>query len=158
MSRRPLASLVLALAAVTALAPARRAEAGPGVRFGLTDDPDTVFLGFFDEAWMGGGRSGRFVLEPGGDIGFHDDTDYWTLRGDLRGKYMVPMGRSAAIYPLVGLSIYYINVDCGAGRDCDHTDAGLDLGGGLAFGPINVELFLGIDDIPDATFQVGFSF
>lgn len=154
--RKPGRAIALALAFASVLVVARPAAANPGLRFGLTDGPDTIFLGFFYEALLGG-RRGALALEPGVDLGFDDDFDFFTIRGSLNGKYLVPIGRRALIYPLVGLSIYYFNFDCPGNNSCDDTTAGMNLGGGLRFGRLNLELMLGIpDDIPDITFQVGF--
>ena len=146
----PISGLVLSLVLV---AGASRAEANPGLRLGLTDDPDTLFVGFFYEAPLSWAGSGFFALEPGVDLGFGDDVDFFTLRGTINGKYLIPVG-SVFLYPILGLSVYYINVDGGG----DDTWAGLNLGLGMRLDRFNFELTAGIDDLPDVTFSVGFLF
>lgn len=136
----------------------QRADAGPGVRIGLVDDPDSVFAGFFYEIPLGAAGPGVFVLDPGVDLGVGDDL--FTLRGQLNAKYFIPVGEFF-LYPLLGLSIMYVNFDCGprGDGDCDATEAGLNLGLGFAFlERFNLELYATVDDFPDLTFSFGFSF
>lgn len=151
--------LCTAIVVVVSLLMAAPAQANPGLRLGVTDDPDTLFLGFFYEAPVT--RAGRsfFALEPGIDLGFDSDVDFFTIRGTLNGKFLFRAGRRFFLYPLVGLSIYYINVDCPF-EDCDDTSAGLNLGFGMRIERFNVELSLGLDDddLPDFTASFGFLF
>jgi hypothetical protein len=134
------------------------AAAGPGFRVGLTDDPDSVFVGGFYEVPVGRSRSGFFALQPAVDLGFIDDRDGFSIRGSLDGKYFFPVARRVAIYPLIGISLYYLNLDCPNGYDCDGTDVGLDAGVGFRVSQFDLQLYLGIEDIPDVTFSVGFVF
>jgi hypothetical protein len=136
----------------------KRADAGPGIRIGLTDDPDEVFAGFFYEIPLGAAGPGVFVLDPGADIGVGDDV--WSLRGQLNAKYFIPIDQFF-LYPLLGLSVMYVNFDCGRefDRDCDATEAGLNLGLGFAFlERFNIELYATVDEFPDLTVSFGFSF
>ena len=149
------AVLAVTLLTTVALAPSR-ADARPGVRGGLTDDIDTLFVGFFYEAPLAWTGSGFFAIEPSIDLGFADDLDAITIRGSFNGKFLIPAGR-AFVYPIFGLSLYYIDFDCPAG-DCDHTSTGLNLGLGTRIEPVNFELTFGIDDLPDITFSVGVLF
>ena len=139
----------------------QRADAGPGVRVGITSDPDTLFGGFFYEIPIGAAGPGVFVLDPGGDLGLGlDDPVSFTLRGQLNAKYFIPVDRFY-LYPLLGLSILYVNYDCPGPDDdhCDDTDAGLNIGLGFAFlERFNLELYATADDAPDLTFSFGFSF
>ncbi len=139
-----------------------RADAGPGVRVGLTDDPDTLFGGFFYEIPLGAAGPGVFVLDPGVDLGFGLDNNIdFTIRGQLNAKYFIPINQFY-LYPLLGLSVMYVNIDndrCGGRDDCDDTDAGLNIGLGFAFlERFNVELYATAGDYPDLTFSFGFSF
>jgi hypothetical protein len=136
-----------------------RAEAGPGIRVGLTDDPDALFGGFFYEIPIGAAGPGVFVLDPGVDIGIGlDEPIDFTLRGQLNVKYFIPINQFY-LYPLLGLSVMYVNFDNDRGDD-DRTDAGLNLGLGFAFlERFNVELYAtAADDFPDLTVSFGFSF
>lgn len=144
-------SLVLFLVSLS-----NRADAGPGIRVGITDDPDEVFAGFFYEIPLGAAGPGVFVLDPGVDLGIGDDV--WSIRGQLNAKYFIPIDQFY-LYPLLGLSVMYVNFDCGRDRDCDDTEAGLNLGLGFAFlERFNIELYATVDDYPDITFSFGFSF
>lgn len=137
----------------------QRADAGPGIRVGLTDDPDALFGGFFYEIPIGAAGPGVFVLDPGVDIGIGlDDPIDFTLRGQLNVKYFIPIDQFY-LYPLLGLSVMYVNFDNDRGDD-DHTDAGLNIGLGFAFlERFNVELYAtAADDFPDLTVSFGFSF
>ena len=61
---KPSQGLIAPVALLGLLAFVAPAEANPGLRVGLTDDLDTVFLGFFYEAPLSRGHSGVFALEP----------------------------------------------------------------------------------------------
>jgi hypothetical protein len=142
----------------------KRADAGPGVRVGLVDHPDSIFAGFFYEIPIGAAGPGVFVLDPGVDLGLGlDDPVDFTLRGQLNVKYFIPINQFY-LYPLLGLSVMYVNYDndrCGRfNDDCDDTDAGLNIGLGFAFlERFNLELYAtAADDVPDLTFSFGFSF
>jgi hypothetical protein len=148
----PTTGLVLSLVLA---ATATRVEARPGIRLGLTDDPDTLFVGFFYEAPLSWAGSGFFALEPGVDLGFGENVDFFTLRGTLNAKYLMPLGTSVLLYPIFGISIYHINFDC---RGCDDTSAGVNLGLGMRLDHFNFELSAGLRDLPDITFSVGFLF
>lgn len=131
----------------------RNADAGPGLRFGLTDDPDTLSFGFFSENVLTRlGQRSFLSIEPGLDVGVDPDIDLLTVRGTFNFKFLF-LTPSAEIYPLVGLSVYYINVDGGG----DDTGVGLNLGGGVQFDRYSFELWLGLEDVPDITFLFGFA-
>ena len=146
----------LAIAVVLGVS-AERAEANPGLRFGLTDDPETVFVGFFYEATVTTlGRTGWFTIEPGADLGIdiQDNVDFLMIRGTFNFKFVFPLGQRAQIYPLLGLSLVHLSVD-GPGDD---TNAGLNFGGGMQFDRFSFELWGGFDHIPDITFLFGIAF
>jgi hypothetical protein len=151
-------ALSAALAAFLALsATAQAAPPGFGIRGGLSEDPDTIFFG---------GHVGFDVivpqlrLEPSAvlGLGLEDGVDYFTLWFNLNGKYRFPLPNGMFIYPLLGLSIMYINVDCEGFRgDCDDTELGLNLGGGIEFGQFFVDLHL-TTDYPDFAVLLGYTF
>jgi hypothetical protein len=150
-----LATVVVALVVFSL---SSRAEARPGIRVGLTDDPDEIFAGFFYEIPLGAAGPGVFVLDPGVDVGIGDDV--FSIRGQLNAKYFIPVGEFF-LYPLMGLSLMYVNFDCGRDdrNDCDDTEAGLNLGLGFAFlERFNLELYATVSDYPDLTFSFGFVF
>ena len=163
---RPLIATFLALALALSASPNAQAQPrlgdGPGLRIGISDDPDTLFLGFLYGIPIADVGSSVFLIEPGVDVGFGDDVDFFTIRGSANGKFLFPVG-AVALYPLVGLSLYYLNVDrCGRndffGDDCDHLGVGLNLGGGINFDRFNLELILGVNDVPDLSLSFGIFF
>jgi hypothetical protein len=131
-----------------------------GARIGFTDDPTSLQLGIFYEIMIAQAGSGFFAIEPGADIGFGDehDVNFWTLRGTLNAKYLIPINEFF-LYPIFGLSLWYVNVDCNdSRRDCDDTEAGINLGLGFRVQQFSFELTAGLDDIPDLFFSVGYTF
>lgn len=152
---------VLLLAAPSGDARAEGMSGLPGVRVGITDDPTSIQVGFFYEMVLAQAGVGFFAIEPGADIGIglEDEFDFWTLRGTLNAKYLVPV-QNLFIYPIFGLSLWYVNFECGRDQDCDNTEAGINLGVGLRVDHFNFELTAGLDDdeIPDLFFSVGYLF
>jgi len=147
--------ILTAAALLSVLAFASPAGADVNLRLGLTDDPDTIFIGVGADIPLTGGRSGLLVIEPSGDLGLGEfgDRDFFTIRGSANFKYFIPVGRDAMAYPLGGVSIYYINVEDG-GSD---SDIGINLGGGIKFRQFGFELQLGVEDVPDLTFLFFFA-
>lgn len=149
-------SLILALAAPAVLDPAP-AAAEPtlfGLRGGLTDDPDTVFLGGHLAFYPTDLR--RLRIEPSFELGFGEDAIDFTLRGNLNFKVMFPVSRDAAFYPILGAYLYYLSFDdCDS---CDDTEFGVNLGLGFAFSGIGLDLTFGLPDYPDITFTLSYTF
>lgn len=147
---------IAAFVILSAVAPPREADAQPGIRLGVTDDPDSFFFGFSYAIALTGGRNGVFVLEPGFDLGVGDGPVDLLLRGTAHFKYLIPIGRARdfVIYPLVGPDFVHIEFD-GAG---DSGEVGVDLGFGMGFKNFTFELWAGLSDIPDLTLAFGFHF
>jgi hypothetical protein len=138
---------------------ARPAAAGPaafGLRGGFSADPETGFFGAHvamhpsDSLW-------RLRLEPSLELGFGDDADTLTLRGNLNFKIMFPVSHDAAFYPIIGPYLYYVSRDDGCG-DCDRTDAGLNLGLGFAFSGFGMDFTLGLFGDPDFALTLSYTF
>jgi len=129
-----------------------RAEAGPGLRLGFTDDPDSIFIGAQWRVPLGHAGSGYFMLQPGLDVSPLVDgpVDFY-LRGTLHFGFMIPASRELWIYPLLGPVVFYVN-----GDGFDDTGIGLDAGLGFQFNQFSVELWVGLEDSPD--FTISFSF
>jgi hypothetical protein len=137
---------------------ARSADANPnrlGIRGGVTDDADTGFVGIFGVTSHHSGLR----IAPSADFGFGDREafDVFTLRGTGNIEYAMPIGRSAYIFPIFGVSVIYTNFDDCVG-DCDEVDAGANLGLGFEANRFRFELTAGIGDIPDLTVALGFTF
>jgi|GEM_PF-5653131 len=149
-------TIVGAVIALTLLAVSSSARAKPGLRIGLTDSPDTLGVGFFFEnvASRLGNRS-VLSIEPGIDLGFGSDLDFITVRGTFNLKFVFFSG-NMQFYPIVGMSLYYLNVDNGG----DDTVVGVNLGGGMQFDRFSFELMGGIGHapFPDITFWFGIAF
>ncbi len=149
---------IITLSAAILLLSASPARAEPGIRLGLTSDPDTLFVGFFYEAPITNlGRNSWLTIEPGIDLGFGEDADIMTLRGTFNFKFVFLVDRRVQLYPLIGASVYYWNVDDGP----DGTEGGLNLGGGMQFDQFSFELWGGFNDdgpFPELTFLFGIAF
>ncbi|GAB4519408.1 MAG: hypothetical protein Tsb0020_37990 [Haliangiales bacterium] len=145
-----------------ALLDAAPAEAGPtlfGIRGGFTDDPDSIFLG--GHVAIHPRFAHRLRIEPSMELGFGDDVDFITLRATANFKFMFPVSRDAAFFPLIGASFYYLSLDddiCSG--DCDNSDVGLNLGGGFEYAGFGIELALGLPDenLPDFTVTFSYTF
>lgn len=142
----PVALLVAILACPT---PAAADPIGWGVRAGVTDDPDSAFFGLHAFYQPRGTR--ELLIEPSGEFGVGDN--FFSIRGNLRFKYLFAIGRRQFIYPLLGPSLYFIDFDGGS-----DSGFGIDLGMGFAFSRIFLDFAVGISDIPDLTLTFGFSF
>jgi len=137
------------------------AEANPfGLRLGITDDPDSIFLGLVWEAPITRGRSGSFVVEPGLDVGIGDEgnAEYFTISASAHFKYLIPVGgHGSYAYPLFGPMLFYYNISDCDGDACDEIEAGVNIGGGFRFDRYEIDLWLAItDDIPDIAFAFTF--
>lgn len=157
MRNRLIAAAALACLALAA-PPASASPNRPGFRVGLTDDPDTIFLGM--QLTAGAGRPGLRLI-PSIELGFGEifDVDIFTIRGNGNLAWAFPIGggRGRYVYPLVGAAVYYVNPDCD-GCD-DNTEIGINVGVGFDITGITVELMLGLDDeeMPDITLAVAFT-
>lgn len=149
-------ALICAAAFVATTASSREAEAGPGLRLGLTDDPDAIFLGFSYAIPLTGGRTGVFVLEPGIDLGIGDDNLDFFIRGTGHFKFLIPLGRAReiVIYPLFGPEFIHFEFD----NNNDNSEVGIDLGFGFGFREFTFELWAGLSDVPDITFAFAYHF
>ena len=144
--------LAIGLAAFDA-GPARADRNAFGLRGGVTDDPDTLFMGGHVAIHPRSVR--RLRIEPSLELGFGDNSDFITIRANLNFKIMFPISRDAAFYPLLGPNLYYVNPD---NRD-DYSDFGLNLGAGFAFSGFAFDLIVGVpNDIPDVTFTFSYTF
>ena len=134
---------------------ARPAAADPtlfGIRGGFTDDPDTVFFGGHVAFYPSGMR--RLRIEPSMELGFGNDADVFTLRGNVNFKIMFPVSRDAAFYPIVGPYLYYYSYDCCG----DDTDVGINLGLGFSFSGFGVDFAISVPDAPEFALTLSYTF
>jgi hypothetical protein len=139
-SRGLVALVLLVLSGSAAASPMRG-----GIRLGITEDPDTIFVGGFGVVDDLGGVP-KLALEPGGDVGIGDEDFFGN-------QYRVPVGSGEmTAFPLAGVSVYYLNLDgCPDGFDCDDTDVGINFGGGFELNRrFGIQLWITADN-PDIT-------
>ena len=128
------------------------AFAGPGLRLGLTNNPDSIFAGLQWKAPIAQVGPGRLGVQPGADIGLVDGPVDLFIRGTLHFTYVVPLTHDIQIYPLAGPTLFWAK----AGDNSD-TDFGVDVGGGIQFQKFALELWFGAVDSADATLAVSFN-
>jgi hypothetical protein len=117
-------------------------------------DPDQFVAGLYAHA---GNLADNVAFMPYGDIGFGDDAVVLTGNADFRIRLASLENSPAIFYTSVGPTVAFI--------DTEHSDGDVEVGGSLAFGlsrlPIssqlfNLELRLGLGDIPDGKILLGF--
>lgn len=125
-----------------------------GIRGGLTDDPDSIFFG----GQVIFRTRSRLRIEPSAELGIGENTNFFSIRGNLNLKFVFPVSRDVAFFPLVGPTVYYINFDC-SGGDCDDTNVGLNLGFGFWLSGFTFEFIVGVpNEVPDLTLAFTYSF
>ena len=138
-----------------ASAPAAQADVSPGVRGGLSVDPDQFLFGGhleFDPI------AENLYVVPSAEAGFGDDLFTISFNGDL--QYRFEVNSEVRPYAGGGLSLYFVDSDRG-GSD---TQLGVDILGGIFFGrnsskPMFIEAKAGLtDDVPDWKFIFGVTF
>jgi hypothetical protein len=143
---------IVMLALAGWLAPAAaHAQIAPGVRAGLSLDPDQFYVGGHIET---GPLVERLVFRPNAEIGFGDDVTLAAFNFEF--VWTFPRRRSAwGFYAGGGPAINLYQRD-GSGDDAEggfNFLAGLENRNGLFF-----EFKLGVADSPDFKFGVGFTF
>ena len=150
MSRR--ATVVAALSVLALVASSRPASAqGPGVRAGVSVDPDQFYFGGHYET---GELIDQLYLRPNLEVGVGDDVTL--VAANIEAIYKIPLKnrRGTAFYLGGGPAINWYDWD-------DHSDseAGVNLLVGLEF---NERFFFevkgGVADSPDLKIGVGYTF
>ncbi|MHB8080314.1 MAG: hypothetical protein ACYDIE_13785 [Candidatus Krumholzibacteriia bacterium] len=151
-----LSCLILGLAATAAVA----GTVSPGIRGGITFDPDQVHLG----AHLYAGEMfphGYFV--PNVEIGFGDNVTVVALNPELLYRFERARGADWGFYAGGGLGVNFYSWDSGRIGDDSNTELGLNVVGGATRGlSSGNELFLevkfGLADSPDGKLTVGLTF
>ena len=123
---------------------------GPGVRGGVSVDPDQFYVGGHYET---SALVDRVYLRPNLEVGFGDDVT--TLAINIEGIYKIPLKNQRGTRLYLGggpaINIYDRN---------DNSDAkgGLNLLAGLEFGKVFVEVKGGLFDSPDLKVGIGYTF
>ena len=145
--RHTAVSVFFAVAFVALARPA--AAQGPGIRGGLSVDPDQGFIGGHYET---GAIVDRVHFKPNVEIGFGDHLTLVAI--NFEGIYKFPSRGNWHVYAGGGPTLSIVDFE----NDTD-TEAGFNfLGGietshGLAF-----EVKFGVGDAPDVKFGVGYTF
>ncbi len=139
------------LAVVTLAAAATPAAAqAPGVRAGVSVDPDQFYFG-------GHYETGELIeylhLRPNVELGLGDDVT--TLSVNIEAIYKFPLRtrRDTTFYAGGGPAINFYDFDDGS-----DTQAGLNLLGGIEFGKVFVEVKGGVFDSPNLKVGIGYTF
>ena len=145
--------LLPVLAVLGIAAPA--AAQGPGVRGGVSVDPDQVYFGGHYET---DALVDRLHFKPNLEVGIGDDLVATTINMEF--VYKFPTRSRWLLYAGGGPAInFYSYDDDGSGGDDTNTEGGLNLlfgvenRGGLFF-----EVKVGAFDSPDVKFGVGYTF
>ena len=151
---------LVGLCLAAAPAGAELANAGWGVRGGITVDPDQIFFGAHGQI----GFLENFYFMPNATIGFGDDLTIFSINPDV--VYAFPVEGIGQIYAGGLVAIQFIKFDepsyVPPGFEFDDTDteAGFHILGGVAFGsvPVFLEMNVGLDDTPDLKLAIGYTF
>lgn len=144
-------TLGLVLAASVGLASPASAQQGPGVRGGISLDPDQGYVGAH---YVTAPLVSSLRFQPNLEVGLGDDLKLIALNFEF--AYYVPAGRDWQMYVGGGPAINIIDSDF---RDDADTEGGFNIllgvrqRGGLFF-----ELKVGAMDSPDLKFGVGYTF
>jgi hypothetical protein len=149
MSRRIACAVVVACAALAGLASPARAQ-GPGVRAGVSVDPDQFYVGGHFETDE---LIDQLYLRPNLEVGFGDDLT--TLAVNIEAVYKIPLKnrRDTSFYAGGGPAIIVYDRDNGS-----DTKGGLNLLAGLEFGKFFVEVKGGVFDAPNLKVGIGYTF
>ena len=162
-SMRRVASRMLLGLMLLGNAPVQAADIDFGVRAGLSSDLDDFHFGahlLMNEVFN---QVHALVLETAATVGVGDTelSDYWTIRinGNLEYEFVVS-DSGIMLFPLAGLGIYFVNFDSCEPFDCDttETELGLNIGGGVRYKKVAVEMILGLGDLPDFALTGSYTF
>ena len=141
------------LSALLVMSVVPAAAQGPGVRGGISVDPDQGYIGVHYET---GALVDRLHFKPNAEIGFGDDLVFTAINMEF--VYKFPTRSRWGIYAGGGPAINIVNFDDDVGGGSD-TDAGLNLLIGVEHrGGLFFEVKAGVVDSPDVKFGVGYTF
>ena len=144
-------SSLLAVLAVVVVLPSPAAAQAPGVRAGISVDPDQFFVGGHYET---GPLVDRLHFKPNIEVGFGDDI---TLVGvNFEFVYKILTRQGWTLYAGGGPAINFYSFD---DRDDGETEPGFNaLFGAETARGLFFEAKLGVPDSPDLKFTVGWTF
>jgi hypothetical protein len=149
MNRRIVCAVVVACAALAGFASPASAQ-GPGVRAGVSVDPDQFYVGGHFETDE---LIDQLYLRPNLEVGFGDDVT--TVAANIEAVYKFPLKnrRDTVFYAGGGPAIIVYDRDNGS-----DTKGGLNLLGGLEFGKFFFEVKGGVFDAPNLKVGIGYTF
>ena len=122
---------------------------GPGVRAGVSVDPDQFYVGGHYET---GELVDDLYLRPNLEVGFGDDLT--TVAINIEAIYKFALKRRDTRFYVGGgpaINIY-------DGENDSDTEGGLNLLAGLEFGKVFIEVKGGVFDSPDLKVGIGYTF
>jgi hypothetical protein len=148
-------SSFLAVLAVVVVLPSPAAAQAPGVRAGISVDPDQFFVGGHYET---GPLVDRLHFKPNIEVGFGDDITHVGVNFEFVYKILTRQGWT--LYAGGGPAINFYSFDNDdRGDDDTETEGGLNfLFGAEARNGLFFELKVGAIDSPDLKFGVGWTF
>ena len=135
---------VLIAGASTALAQ------GPGVRAGVSVDPDQFYVGGHYETDE---LVEHLHLRPNLEVGFGDDVTTYAINIEAVYKFPIKNRRDTSFYAGGGPAIIIYDRDNGS-----DAKGGLNLLGGIEFGKVFVEVKGGVFDSPNLKVGIGYTF
>jgi hypothetical protein len=144
-------SILLAALAFAVVLPVPVAAQAPGVRAGISVDPDQFFLGGHYET---GPLVDRLHFKPNLEVGFGDDITHVGVNFEF--VYKILTRDEWTLYAGGGPAINYYSFD---GRDDGETEPGFNaIFGAETSRGLFFEVKLGAPDSPDLKFTVGWTF
>lgn len=148
---RPRMVLAVALVVAGVAAAPAAAQQGPGVRGGISIDPDQAYFGGH---YVTAPLVDHLRFQPNVEAGFGDDRTVVALNFEF--AYYMPTGKDWQLYVGGGPAINFVDFEY---RDDSETEGGFNMllgvhhRRGLFF-----ELKVGVADSPDLKFGVGYTF
>ena len=149
MVRKIACAVAVVCASFAGLASPAQAQ-GPGVRAGVSVDPDQFYVGGHFETDE---LIDQLYLRPNLEVGFGDDVT--TLAVNIEAIYKIPLKnrRDTSFYAGGGPAIIVYDRDNGS-----DTKGGLNLLAGLEFGKFFFEVKGGVFDAPNLKVGIGYTF
>jgi len=123
---------------------------GPGVRAGVSVDPDQVYVGGHYETDE---LIESLYLRPNLEVGFGDDVTTLAVNIEAIYKYALRNHRDTRVYAGGGPAINFYDRDEGS-----DAKGGLNLLGGIEFGKVFFEVKGGLFDSPNLKVGIGYTF
>ena len=136
--------------AVVVIGAGTAAAQGPGVRGGVSDDPDQFYIGGHFETDE---LIDHLYLRPNLEVGFGDDVTTIAVNIEAVYKFALKNRRDTRFYAGGGPAIIVYDRDNGS-----DAKGGLNLLGGLEFGKFFFEVKGGLVDSPSLKVGIGYTF